>query len=126
MKYERKFYRCAHCGNIVSFLENSGVSVICCGEPMAELQANTADAAQEKHVPVAAREGGKLKVTVGSVAHPMMEEHHIAWIAVAEGNRTTRIQLMAQGAPEAEFYAGEGPVTVYAYCNLHGLWAADL
>ena len=126
MKNERKFYRCAHCGNIVSFVEDSGVSIICCGEPMGELLPNTTDAAQEKHVPVAVREGNKIKVTVGSTPHPMTAEHHIAWIAAAQDGLTSRAALDPEGAPEAEFCVGEGPVTVYEYCNLHGLWAAEL
>jgi len=126
MKIERKFYRCKHCGNLVGFVENAGVSVICCGEPMEELKPNTVDAAKEKHVPAALRDGGKLKVTVGSVPHPMTAEHHIGWIAAAEENRTSRVQLAVNGAPEAEFCVGDGAVTVYAYCNLHGLWAVDL
>jgi superoxide reductase len=126
MKYEHKFYRCAHCGNIISFIEDKGVGVVCCGEAMQELLPNTTDAAQEKHVPVATRDGSKLKVTVGAVAHPMTAEHHIAWIAVVENNRTTRVTLDPLGKPEAEFCVGENPVTVYEYCNLHGLWVADL
>ncbi|MDR2513601.1 MAG: desulfoferrodoxin [Christensenellaceae bacterium] len=126
MKYERKFYRCPHCGNVISFLQNAGVSVVCCGEEMRELTPNTSDAAQEKHLPVGKREGNMLKVTVGSVPHPMTEEHHIAWIAVVEHDRTSRVSLSPTGAPEAAFYVGDGPVTVYEYCNLHGLWVADL
>jgi superoxide reductase len=126
MKHERKFYRCAHCGNIISFVEDKGVSVICCGEKMQELVPNTTDAAQEKHVPAAVRKDNVLKVTVGSVAHPMTVEHHIAWILVAEQNRTQRVTLDPTGTPAAEFYVTEKLVTVYEYCNLHGLWAADL
>jgi len=126
MKNQRAFYRCSHCGNLVGFVEDSGVPIICCGEPMTELKPNTVDAAKEKHVPALARENGKLKVTVGSVPHPMTAEHHIDWIAVAQGDRTTRVHLPVPGAPEAEFCINGDSATVYAYCNLHGLWAADL
>jgi len=126
MKNERKFYTCPYCGNIITYIYNAGPTVVCCGEEMKELAPNTADAAQEKHVPVAVREGNKLTVSVGSVAHPMTEAHHIAWVIVAESGRTQRVDLVAAGAPAADFYVGEGPVTVYAYCNLHGLWASEL
>ena len=44
-----KFYVCKHCGNLVGIINNSGVPMICCGEPMSELVANTEDAAVEKH-----------------------------------------------------------------------------
>lgn len=126
MRYEKKFYRCTHCGNMVSFLDNKGVDVICCGEPMKELVPNTVDAAQEKHVPVARREGEKIIVSVGSTLHPMLDEHYINWIAVTSKNRTQRITLNPGESPTAEFCVGSEPVTVYEYCNLHGLWAADL
>ncbi|MDR3239688.1 MAG: desulfoferrodoxin [Clostridiales bacterium] len=126
MKYERKFYKCSHCGNIIAFVENAGVSIICCGEEMSEIKPNTVDAAREKHVPALSLDGGKLKVTVGSVPHPMTEEHNIMWIAVAEEKRTSRAMLSVGGAPEAEFCMTTNSATVYAYCNLHGLWAVDL
>jgi len=126
MKNQRKFLKCDHCGNMVGMIEDSGVEMVCCGQPMTVLVVNTTDAAQEKHVPVATREGGRLNVTVGSVAHPMLEEHHITWIAVAQGEKTQRENLDRTGSPTAEFCVEEGPVTVYAYCNLHGLWSAEL
>lgn len=126
MKNERKFYRCELCGNIITHLENSGAPVVCCGEEMQEIVPNTTDAAKEKHVPAATRDGNVLTVTIGSVPHPMTEEHHIAWIAVAEGNKTQHVQLSHTGAPSAVFRVDESPVTVYEYCNLHGLWVADL
>jgi len=126
MKNERLFSKCSRCGNIISFVKKSGVDVMCCGEKMQEIKPNTADAAKEKHVPAAVREGSKLTVTVGSVPHPMTEEHHIAWIVVADGNRTQRVALETTGAPSAEFVISGDPVTVYEYCNLHGLWAAEV
>lgn len=130
MKNERKFSKCSHCGNIISFIKNAGVPVSCCGEKMTDLTPNSTDAAQEKHVPVAVREpsgnGSKLTITVGSVPHPMTEEHHIAWIVIADGNRTQRIALSNTEAPTAEFFVNEASVTVYGYCNLHGLWEAQL
>jgi len=125
MKNERKFYKCARCGNIISFVKNSGVPVICCGEKIQELIPNTADAAKEKHVPALTREGSKLSVTVGSTAHPMTVEHHIAWIVVSSNDKTQRVTLQPTGAPSADFVVGSDPVTVYAYCNLHGLWVGE-
>jgi len=126
MKNERKFCKCNRCGNIISFLENAGTDVTCCGEKMTVLTPNTTDGAKEKHVPVAVRENNKLTVTVGSVPHPMTAEHHIAWIVVVDGQRTQRIALSNTEAPTAEFVVGDAPVTVYEYCNLHGLWEAQL
>lgn len=126
MHNKRQFLRCEHCGNIVGVIWDSGVKMVCCGQEMTELAPNTVDAAQEKHVPALTREGTKLTVKVGSVAHPMTKEHHIAWIALAQGASTQRMTLDFTGEPCAQFcLAEDGPVTVYAYCNLHGLWMAE-
>ena len=80
MRSQQKFFLCKHCGNLVGLLNNAGVPLICCGEPMVELVPNTTDAAQEKHVPVVTAKGREISVNVGSAAHPMTQEHHIAWI----------------------------------------------
>lgn len=126
MKYDRKFYKCNLCGHVLEETVFGAGPLTCCGKPMTLLTVNTVDASQEKHVPVAKVENGKLKIEVGSVAHPMTPEHHIAFIVVAEKNKTTRIDLDINGGkPEAEFDIPEGGVTVYEYCNLHGLWAID-
>jgi superoxide reductase len=93
---------------------------------MQEMTPNTSDGAKEKHVPAAVREGVKLTITVGSVAHPMTEEHHIAWIVIADSSRTQRVVLKPTDTPSAEFTVSADPVTVYAYCNLHGLWMAEV
>lgn len=80
MSQEQKFFICKHCGNLVGMIHNAGVKIICCGEPMTELVPNTTDAAGEKHLPVVEVSGKQVTVSVGSVPHPMTEEHHIAWV----------------------------------------------
>jgi superoxide reductase len=92
---------------------------------MPEIVPNTVDAALEKHVPVPVRDGNKLTVNVGSIPHPMMPEHHIAWIIAAQERKTQRVVLAPTGAPTADFILDDGPVTIYEYCNLHGLWQAE-
>jgi len=126
MTNTREFLVCHICGNLIGFIHDVGVPMICCGKPMETLIPNTVDASQEKHVPVAVRDGNTLHVTVGSAPHPMLPEHYIMWIAVADGTRTTRVQLAPGDAPEAHFVVSNGPLTVYKYCNLHGLWAVDV
>lgn len=119
-----KFYRCEHCGNIVTFVHNSGVPVICCGEKMKELQAGVTDAAQEKHVPVVEKTDNKVMVRVGSVAHPMFEEHYIEFIALETTEGEYIKYLKAGDEPAATFVLadGEDVIAAYEYCNLHGLW----
>lgn len=121
---EVAFYRCELCGNMVALIKKGGGTLTCCGQEMTKLEANTTDAAQEKHVPVVTREGGKIKVSVGSVLHPMLPEHHIEWIALVTDDRVEIAYLKPGMEPKAEFNeAASG--TVYEYCNLHGLWKAD-
>lgn len=125
MKTEVSFYRCEVCGNIVSLIKNGGGKLVCCGKPMVKLEANTTDAAQEKHVPVAIRKDGKIYVEVGSVAHPMTEQHLIEWIAVTGDGGTEIIFLSANDEPKAVFCDRKN-AEVYACCNLHGLWKSDV
>ncbi len=119
-----KFYKCEHCGNIVEAVVESGVPVVCCGQPMTEMVAGAVDAAFEKHVPVVEAEGNVVKVFVGEVEHPMLEEHHIAFIAIETNKGVQRKALKAGEKPEAVFALAEGEelVAAYEYCNLHGLW----
>ncbi len=125
---EMKFYRCKHCGNLIVKLHDSGVPVICCGEPMEQLQPGTSDGAYEKHVPVVERDGNIVKVAVGSVEHPMLPAHHIQWIVLECENGYQVKYLNAGEKPVAEFVVGETNkvIAAYEYCNLHGLWKAEL
>ena len=127
---DAKFYRCNHCGNIVAVVVDGGVTPVCCGEPMELLVADTTDAATEKHVPVAKVENNNLHVTVGEVEHPMTEKHYIQWIALVSGSRINIKKLTPEDKPECYFGACANgyktPHTVYAYCNLHGLWKCEL
>lgn len=121
-----RFYKCATCGNVAIKVVDSGVPLVCCGEKMQELLPNTVDASGEKHVPVVTKlDGGILKVEVGSVAHPMEEAHHIAFVYVETERGGIRVDLSDK--PEALVYVGDEKVlAVYEYCNLHGLWKTEL
>ncbi|HZW48938.1 MAG TPA: desulfoferrodoxin family protein [Bacillota bacterium] len=123
---ECKFFRCDICGNIAGLIHNSGVRMVCCNQQMTELVANTVEASKEKHIPVATVEGNNVKVAVGSVPHPMTEEHHIVWIYLLSEQGGQRKILKAGDVPEATFALtpNDKPLAVYAYCNLHGLWKA--
>lgn len=122
------FYRCQHCGNIITHLEDSGVRVVCCGEEMKLLVPNTSDGAGEKHVPVISIDGQTVTVTVGSVEHPMLEAHHIEWIILETKQGYQCKTLKAGEKPVAKFALTEGDeaVAAYEYCNLHGLWSAKV
>ncbi|WP_165061656.1 MULTISPECIES: desulfoferrodoxin family protein [unclassified Adlercreutzia] len=125
---EIKFYKCEHCGNIALKAVDSGVPLVCCGEPMVLLVPDTTDAALEKHVPEVSIEGNCVHVNIGSVDHPMTPEHYIQFICLVKDASYEIHPLASSDAPCADFYLGEGEraVSVYEYCNIHGLWKKDL
>ena len=123
-----KFLKCEGCGKIVELLVPSACPTKCCGEAMTELVPNTTDGAHEKHVPVVTREGNLVHVAVGSVEHPMMDKHWITLIAIETDKGVQHQELTPNDAPKADFALCEGEElkAVYEYCNLHGLWKAEL
>lgn len=124
---EVKFYVCKKCGKMIALLKGSPCPTMCCGEAMQEVIANTTDAAQEKHVPVYEVKGNIVEVNVGSIDHPMTEEHYIEWVLLQTKQGNQRKALKPNNAPKVSFALVEGDevVSVYAYCNLHGLWKAE-
>ena len=124
-----KLLKCPICGNVVEMVEDHGVPLMCCGKPMVEVKAGEVDAAVEKHVPVVKVEGDYLVATVGEVLHPMTPEHLIShiWVEFSDGS-AMKVTLTPEDKPEARFnIAGKkGKATVYEYCNLHGLWKAEV
>ncbi|MBO5767173.1 MAG: desulfoferrodoxin [Clostridia bacterium] len=124
---EVKFYVCETCGNLVGMINESGVPMMCCGKKMQQIVPGTVEASKEKHIPVATLENGVLTVNVGSVDHPMTEEHLIEWVYVQTDRGGQRKVLNAGDAPNLTFvFDDEKPLAVYAYCNLHGLWKTEL
>lgn len=122
-----KFFKCAHCGNVAVKPFDQGAPLSCCGEKMAELVANSTDAAGEKHVPVISIDGANVHVKVGEVTHPMTDEHLIAFICLVTEKGYQIAPLTAADAPEADFTVapGDKALRAYEYCNLHGLWVAE-
>ena len=118
----REVYRCPICGNIVEMLNPGGGTLVCCGQPTVKLECNVTDAAHEKHVPVVEKIDGGYRVRVGSVEHPMLNEHYIQWIELLTPSSVLRHELQPGDKPEAIFLTDEEPVGTREYCNLHGLW----
>ena len=123
MAKRMEVYKCELCGNIVEGLHEGAGDLTCCGQEMKLFKENTTDAATEKHVPVVEKVDGGFKVTVGSVAHPMEDNHYIEWIEVIAGDKIYREFLKPGGSPEAFFPIDADSVTAREYCNLHGLWS---
>ena len=123
-----KFFLCTTCGNVVVKVVDSGVKLVCCDKEMMELTPGTADGAMEKHVPVVEwLDERNIKVKIGSKEHPMTEEHHIVFIYVETEHGGQIRYLDPAGPAEATFrVCKDKPVAVYEYCNIHGLWKADI
>lgn len=123
---EQKFYICEHCGQIITVIKESGVPVMCCGQKMQEIIPGTTDASLEKHIPVYTVEDNIVNVTIGSVEHPMVEEHYIEWISLQTKQGSQRKTLIPGQTPSVCFSICEDDEVeaVYAYCNIHSLWKA--
>ena len=123
MPKRMEIYKCEICGNIVELTHGGAGQLVCCGEPMKQMEAQTAEMATEKHVPVIERTETGYRVTVGSTLHPMIDKHYIEWIELITGDRIYRRYLEPGIDPVAEFHTGDlGQVSAREYCNIHGLW----
>lgn len=122
------FLKCERCGNIITYLQSSGVIPQCCGEPMKQLIPGITDGKVEYHVPSVKTSGRDVCVRIGANDHPMSAEHFIQWIILETENGFRVHYLNPSDEPAAEFKLnrGEKPIAVYAYCNLHGLWRTEV
>ena len=125
---EQRFFRCAICGKIIGMVNDVDVPTICCGEEMTYLVANTVDASNEKHVPVVTVDGNLVTVEVGSEEHPMVDVHYIEWIYLQTEKGGQRKCLWPGEKPRATFALTDDDkaLAAFEYCNLHGLWKADV
>lgn len=122
MATKLQIYKCTACGNIIEVLHGGDGELVCCGQPMTNLSEQTADAATEKHVPVIEKTDGGIMVKVGSVPHPMAEEHYIEWIEIIADGKAYRQFLNPGDQPQAVFNIDADSVTAREHCNVHGLW----
>ena len=119
----RDLFYCAKCKNLVEMVQVGPGGLFCCGEAMVLLKGNTTDAANEKHLPVVEDKGDSIHVSVGSVEHPMTEEHYIVFIECMTENRVYRKELKPGQKPTACFPVKKDDVVeIREFCNLHMLW----
>ena len=118
----KQIYKCDICGNIVEMLHTGIGELVCCGQPMQLIKAKTQDQGMEKHVPVIEKTDRGYKVKIGSIPHPMEQEHYIEWIELIADGIIYRKHLQSGQPPEAEFCISAMEITAREYCNLHGLW----
>lgn len=117
-------FKCEDCGLIVEVVHAGECVPECKGKPMKYFAANTVDAAKEKHVPVIEKTAKGITVKVGSVLHPMQEDHYIEWIELLADDKVYRQHLKPGDEPVATFQIDASQVSAREYCNKHGLWRA--
>ena len=121
---ELKLKRCLKCGDLVKVLQdcNCNDGIMCCGEKMQDVTANSMDASFEKHVPTYQKEGNDIIVTVN---HVMEEEHYIEWVLGKYENENR--EIIYKPGDDASFRVPyEKGALIYSYCNKHGLWMREV
>lgn len=129
MTKKLELYRCEMCGNLVEVVLEGVGELICCGEPMKPVEAQKEETMAEKHVPVFEKtEDNGLLVKIGSVPHPMTEEHFIQFIEVCSKDKKyiKRKYLNPNEAAELKLKCLDiDSLTAIEFCNIHGLWEAN-
>lgn len=124
---EEKFFLCETCGNLMIAAIASGVVPYCCGDEMTQLKVNTVDGSKEKHLPVVAYVSKHcMKVSIGAEPHPMTPKHNIRFVCLETTTGFIVRYLDEADRPEVHVCFTGKPIAVYAYCNIHGLWRADV
>jgi len=117
--------KCNVCGNIVELVNLGNGQLVCCQKPMEELVPKATDEGTEKHLPVLEDTESGILVKVGSIPHPMDDDHYIVWIEVVTTDlKVYRHYLKPTHPPQTRFVLSSKNVKqIRAYCNIHGLWA---
>ncbi len=128
MTEKLELYRCEICGNLVEVIITGNGDLVCCGEPMNLLTANTEEAMKgEFHLPIKhiTPEGDEI-IQVGEKPHPMTEEHYIQFIqAISEDGQSILLKFLKPNMePNMSLEFNAGDYIAREYCNIHGLWAS--
>ena len=126
MTKKLELYKCEICGNIVEIVLAGEGELVCCGQPMnlLEEQSMQDEMLQEKHVPVIKMEEDNIEIRVGSIQHPMTEEHYIQFIeAYSKDKRyVKRKYLFPNEEPVLKLKCNCKDTIARELCNIHGLW----
>lgn len=118
-----QIYKCPICGNIVEVTHTGAGTLVCCGQNMIlQTEKTLTEEGQEKHVPIIEQTETGILIKIGSVPHPMEENHYIEWLEIMFDGKVDRQYLAPGQAPEAHFNVKAESVVARAYCNVHGLW----
>lgn len=125
MTKRNEIYKCEICGQIIE-VKDGGAHPVCCGQKMTLMEEQSAEMANEKHVPVVEKTNDGYRVYVGTTEHPMEEKHYIEWIQLITENSVLTKFLKPGEKPEAFFKTDEKVIMAREYCNIHGNWKNEL
>ena len=121
-----QIWKCEVCGNIIEVVHTGADSLVCCGKPMVEqVEKTDEEGLVEKHKPVVEKNSEGVKVKVGSVEHPMEDEHYIEWVEILTDKGVGRKYLTPGEKLEVSFPVKSELEKARAYCNKHGLWKSE-
>ncbi len=120
-----QIYKCEVCGNIVEVLHEGAGELVCCGQSMKLLEEQSEGEYAEKHAPVIEKNDEGVIIKVGSVPHPMEEEHYIEWIEIFTEKGRSKKFLKPGEKPEVVFPVKAENIKTRMYCNVHGLWSSE-
>ncbi len=126
MTKKLQIYKCEVCGNMVEVIHEGADALACCGKPMVLLEEKVTESGNEKHLPVVTVNGNKVEVKVGSIEHPMVDNHYIEWIEVIAEDGVHRKFLSPGEKPVAVFEVSGKVLEAREYCSIHGLWSKKL
>ncbi len=129
MTEKLEIYKCNVCGNIVEIINPGAGELVCCSVPMEHLEEKSSDEQmQEKHVPIVTIEGENKTIRVGSIAHPMEQNHYIIFIEAISPDKKylKRKFLYPNEEPKMELKScGYDKFLARELCNIHGLWSSE-
>lgn len=122
-----RFYLCKKSKVVFHSCIDNCEKMLCSDDQLTELVPNISDANEEKHLPVININSDFITVSVGSVIHPMDDNHYISFIYL-ETEKSGQIKYLNPGdKPIVTFFIkNDKPTAVYEYCTLHGLWKTDI
>ncbi len=124
-----EMYKCNVCGNIVEVVLSGDGELVCCGQPMEKMEEHnkSEEMVGEKHVPVIDKKDEGVSIKIGSVPHPMENEHYIMFIEVNSGDKryVKRKYLYPHEEPVLNLKCSCDKVIARELCNIHGLWTSE-
>ena len=114
------FHYCNVCGQVVVLPKHDDKGISCCETPMTLLEPNTTLLADPNEHHIELRQIGYF-ITVSVPNHPVMDVHHIEFIAI-ETNQGFQLKTIENNQELiARFILAKDEVIekVYAFCNIH-------